>query len=309
MTNALTTPSQTLDLISAAMANLGITKPPEPSNYGRARMQGLALELKPLDGEPEVIYPKGAEEPLIYALLRQRPRNHQAMWIDRDVAEIIGRDLSPWKENPNYKGYFCKSYDDDPEQNPPNQRARKSESGDDCETCPVRPFIKKGTSPVPGDRKCSWRSDISFIRYERGQNGWDLIDDTEYEMSLSTSGVIELQGIRGGNEGVVSDQHFYRKLAVFMVEHLKPDLSDGAQIQAAVAEGMLALEQGRVIVGIQIKNASNQDKTRTWTVPVLTPIDIMDAPAATEAPPQVAAEAAKPVGPTTDAADYDDLPF
>lgn len=285
MTSAVATAADNKDLITASLEAIGFIRAAEMGQYGRAKMNGVVLEM---GGESFQANPKKGE-PAVYARLLDVPRQHHGMWITPDDANRLGR--------PEAADQFCKSYYDDPDQG-----GKVAQDGTKCESCPVYPFVKRESSPLEGFKKCSWRADLEFHHVDK--TGARL-DDTLWTLSLPTTSVIELMGTsKEKTKGTVSDLNFYQKLGRFAITAF-PDL----EASAAIARIGVALKTGGLIVGISIVMGKSQDGSRSFPIAVLDPVNIVFESDDPEPVAQLPVNVTPTDAPADPAAGYDDLPF
>lgn len=285
MTNAVAV--HNTETINDTLRALGLINALESGATARAKINGSTFELA------DDVFPSNqkTKAPAFHAVLLDTPQEYHGFWFTQAEAElpVIGR--------PNAGDSFCKSY-----YAIPSQAGKFAEDGTDCNTCPVRPFIKKGTSPLgDGSKKCSWRADLDFVRTdELGQK----LDDTVFTLSLSTTSVIEFKGMRGNASGVISDLNFVQRLMRFAITAW-PEMTD----QEAMMRAGLALKLGGVVVGVRLATAKSDDGSRSWPVVVLDPVNIIDVEVPVDAPASVALALAPKVISDDASGKFDDLPF
>lgn len=276
MTSALTT-AENQTLITSSLEALGLIRTAEVGQYGRAKMNGVVLEL----GEDTYQANPKKGEPAIYARLLDVPRQYHGMWITSTDAYALGR--------PDAADTFCKSYYDDP-----SQGGNIALDGSSCKACLARPFIKREQSPLEQGKRCSWRATVEFAHVDKIGN---RLDDTTWTLDLPTTSVIELMGTSKEKvKGSVSDLNFYQKLGRFATTAF-PDI-DPAE---AIARVGVALKTGGIIVGISIVMAKTPDGARSYPVAVLEPVNIVydDSPE----------PVALPATSSSTADEFADLPF
>lgn len=259
MTTALV-PANNAD-INATLRALGLMEEEHVSNFNRAKINGTTFELG------EDIYPSNqkTKAPAFLGRLLDIPIEYQGVYLTADEAKILNR--------PNIADRFCKSHFDPaiyPNQADPSGRQGKyAEDGTECHKCPINPYTKRSESPLEGGKKCSWRGDLVFQLCE--EDGTTL-DETVWTLSLPTTGMIELKGMRKEPEkGYVSSLNFMQQLSHFAIERFPDD-----NIAQAVTKAGTALRMGGVIAAFTIIQTKSADGSRNFPVVVLTPRNIVD---------------------------------
>lgn len=276
MTTALTTAEQNRDLITEALRDLGLGSGSGDNKWGRAKINGTTLDL---DGN---VFTGSSEELTLFGRLTDVPLEYQGLWIEAGDASILQR--------PDAAESFCKSY-----YHIDTQRGEYAEDGTSCKTCPVNPYTKREASPLPNNKKCSWRADVVFRWTDKmGQEQ----DSRDWTLSLATTSVIELKGTsREPRKGFINEENFMHRLARFGMSVFKDD-----DPKLAIAKIGAMLKTGRLIVSFKVVQKTGGP--RNFPVIVMEPVNvILDDNA--EAPQQLASETAT----DTAANAYDDLPF
>jgi hypothetical protein len=112
-------------------------------------------------------------------------------------------------------------------------------------------------------------------------------------LSLPITGMIEFKGTgRDPIAGSVSEFNFNQKLARFGMDAHPENPTEG------LALALSALRLGLVIADVSLLAQSNENGSRSWTVPSFEPVDILSPE---DAPPLIEAGASPAKG--------DDLPF
>jgi hypothetical protein len=275
MTSALTQAEQDKNAITAALQELGLNQSGGGDLYGRAKVNGTTLDL---DGH---VMTGNDEASTLYARFTDIPLEYQGMWITPEDAVIL--------ERPNASETYCKSYYHKPEEG-----GKTAQDGTNCETCQVKPYIKRDESPLAGGKKCSWRADMLFRWVNRlGEEQ----DSRDWTLSLPTTSVIELKGTsKKPTEGYVNELNFMQRAARFGIEVAFKD----DDMKVAIAKMGAAMKGGRLIASIKV--VTQASGPRNFPVIVMEPVNVI-LDESGPAPEQVAAEA------TAAAEDFGDLPF
>lgn len=290
MTENLNLPAKSADLTpedyTKAMQAAGLL-PASASgaSFSRVKMDGQTLLI---DNEPFPYNPK-TNEPNAIILIQKAPIQHYAKWIPSvtddggALARAIGR--------PEAAGTMCKTWDADKYIN-----ERKAEDGTACVTCPVNPNVQKEDLPPEAQgQKCGWKGDLEFrLFYPETKE----VSEQIHTLTLSATGMIEWLGTSKDRErGAVTDMNGMQKLARLATAKF-PDVEPFT----AIMKAQTALSLGGVLAEIRILRAEN--KGNRWSVPSITPIDILDVtetPALPESAPEGGAAEAE--------AGTDPLPF
>jgi hypothetical protein len=262
--------------ITAALRKHGLLEPEAPATgINRVTMNGLMFTFD--DGTVATSNPKTGA-PAFLARLLDTPVEYQAAWLTEPLARAIGR--------PEDANRFCKSHFD------VESEARKySESGADCNKCPIGPFVPKDSIPLEADgRKCQWKADLSF---QVVTPEFTIDDPKVHTLTLSTTSIIEFKGVaKNPVAGSASDFNFMQKLARFGMA------SDPENPTRGLANALTALRLGGVIVEVRAIPTWNADRSRSWSVASFTPVRIIDVAAADS-----------PALPEVTGVSADDLPF
>lgn len=268
--------------ITATLRKLGMMDQESTSDYNRAKINGTTFEMG------EDVFPSNQvkKTPAFIGRLLEMPVEYQGVYLTQDEADQIGR--------PDIGDKFCKSHYDASKF--PNEAGKYAEDGTECRQCPINPFIKRDASPLDGGKKCAWRGDVLFQRCEADGT---TLDPRPWTLSLSTTGMIELKGMRKDPEkGYISDLNFTQKLARLGITAY-PEL--GAE--EAIGKIAMALAMGGVIAEFRLVQAQSSNGARSFPVVQLDPIGVVEVDTAfknLEAGP-------KNVTPVGD--DAEDLPF
>lgn len=250
------------DEFTAALMAAGFLNPAVGgTDFHRIKMSGATLMY---NDEPIASYNLKSKEPCLYIQLAGPPEEYQAMWFEQPLAIAVGR--------PEIAGKFCRSYFDKPD-----QARQRSETGYDCNACPVHPFMPADRLPQEakeqqGASKCAWKGDIEFQIVERQPDGsFTKNDETLYTLTLPTTGIIEFKGSssRKSNplEGSVSPLNFMAQLGKFAIEKWGKE---------GLLKAHTALAMGGVIAAVRLPMAHSQDNSRTYHVFSLEPVEILE---------------------------------
>lgn len=277
MTTALTTADNNKALIAEALRDLGLSSGGGDSKWGRAKVNGTTLMLD------DNVFTGSTEELTLYGRLIDVPLEYQGLWIEAGDATILQR--------PDAAESYCKSYYDIE-----TQGGKHAEDGTACGSCPVNPYTKRESSPLANGKKCSWRADVLFKWTDKlGQEQ----DSRDWTLSLATTSVIELKGTsREPTKGFISDENFMNRLARFGMSVFKDD-----EPKLAIAKIGAMLKSGRLICSFGVVQKTGGP--RNFPVIVMEPVNVVLDAEATDAPKQLASEAASEAA----ANDFDDLPF
>ena len=277
MTSELTTAEANKALITEALRDLGLSNQQGEQTWGRAKINGTTLDLG--DGN---VFVGSNEENTLYGRMIDVPLEYQGMWIEAGDASILHR--------PDAAESFCKSY-----YHIETQGGKHAEDGTSCDTCPVKPYIKREESPLPNGKKCSWRADVLFRWTDKmGQEQ----DSRDFTLSLATTSVIELKGTsKEPVKGFISDKNFVHRLAEWGMQVFKDD-----DPKLAIAKIGAIYKSGRLIVSFKVVQKTGGP--RNFPVIVMEPVNVILDAEESEAPKKLASE-------TSAEADnaYDDLPF
>lgn len=240
--------------VTAALRQAGFIEPESQSNFNRVTLNGYMFTFA--DGDVKMSNPKKGT-PAFRCRILGPVLEYQAIWIDDVLAGKIDR--------PGDTG-FCKSYFADP-----SQARKRSESGHDCNACPVGPWVKKDALPTDSKgqaKRCAWKGDLSFQLVD---DDGTISDPTVHTLSMSTTSVIEFKGTAKETvKGSVSEHNFLRKVAHFGMQH-NPENPNKGLMDALTAYGM-----GGVIADVSALYAESDDRSINWTVASFTPVDIID---------------------------------
>lgn len=277
MTSELTTADANKNLITDALREMGLASQGGDSQWGRAKINGTTLDLG--DGN---VFVGTSEDNTLYGRLTDIPLEYQGMWIEAGDATIL--------ERPEAAESYCKSY-----YHIESQGGKFAEDGTNCDTCPVKPYIKRDDSPLPNNKKCSWRADVVFRWTDKlGQEQ----DARDWTLSLATTSVIEMKGTsREPQKGFINDDNFMHRLAKFGMTVFKDD-----DPKVAIAKIGAMLKSGRLIVSFKVVQKTGGP--RNFPVIIMEPVNVILDEAEAAAPKQVASDKAE-----ADANAYDDLPF
>lgn len=241
--------------INATLRALGLMEENQVSDFIRARVNGSTFEIG------DDVYPSNqkTKEPAFYGRLLEMPIEYQGVYLTAQEAEELDR--------PGIADRYCKSHYDKSVY--PNQGGEYAEDGTSCRKCPINPFTKRADSPLDGGKKCGWRGDLVYRMWD--DNGKGDADDRVIYLSLPTTGMIELKGMRKEPEkGYVSPLNFMQQLARLGLATFG---SDNAAV--SIQKAALALANGGVIAAFRIVQAKSGDGARSFPVVSLTPVAIV----------------------------------
>lgn len=270
------------DALMALLQQSGMAQTPS-SDFRRLRLDNGTLVALDSQGEVLEMFPPKfqGKTPLPAVTLRivEPPKYYNAFWLDADEsnggfnADRIGR--------PELNKSFAKHYDD-----PADQAADKNPSNE------VYDDIARATNKR-GDFKADLK--VQIVPASGQMTG----DEPVYTLTLSASAAIDWRGSRKNQTGgVVQDKNFIVQLAEFAATAAAGAGGDQAAQAKAVLDAMTALRLGGVVADCYLLRASNEDGSRSWTVPAFVPVHIEYPDAA----------AALPAGDDPLATDSDDLP-
>lgn len=268
-TTAVALPTLSDDDYLKLLRASGMVQDVTPS-VNRIKVEGLIFNV----GDDQYVANPKTGQPAFRARLLGPLVDYQALWITDGLADQMGRS--------GFRG-FCKSFD-----------FKFAEDGSSCANCPAGPWVKYDERPLDEDGKrarCSLKGDLELQILDA--NG-TITDETVYTLTLSTSAVVEFRGTKKDQTaGAVSKLNFLQKLM-----RLGAQL-DAENPSAGVAKALAAYQNGGVVVDVHSLKASSDDGARTWYVPSLTPVEILDI----EQPTML------PQGASEVPADGDELPF
>jgi hypothetical protein len=226
------------------------------SDFNRMKLDGSTI----VAGDDIFIYnPKKPDVPAFQAQIVQPPEEYQGKWFNAEAAQIANR--------PDIADSMCKSYYDNP------QQARKySEDGASCDACPFHPFHK---SAMPGtdQAKCSWKGDLRLRIIP--ENGELTGEEPVWTLTLSTTGMIEYRGAsREPQKGSVSEYNF-----LYQLSRLAESKAEewGVTPKQAVMMALNAYQAGGVAANVRVLRATNDEGSRSWSVPSFEPFHIEES--------------------------------
>lgn len=233
--------------ITAALERAGAIDEKTNDFYPRIKVDGTTFVT-----ENDVFpYNPKTDEPAFIARIVAPPEQHQAYYFNEEDAKLAGRE--------DMAGRYCKSY-----YNNPHEARKFGTNGASCEACVFKPF---GDSK----KKCSWRGDLLIQIIP--ENGVMTGDEETYNLTLSTTGMIQWRGTRANQNGgsVPNTHNSMYELAVLALK-LAPEW--GVSNEEAITEALGALNAGYVAAEFRVRRITNERNGQTWSVPYIIPVHI-----------------------------------
>lgn len=281
--------SLTTDDVMAILQQSGMA-PTGGTQFRRMRLDGGMLVTLDAQGQTEEMFPpkmnKGVPLPSLTVRIVEPPDYYNAFWLGPEVDDRGNptNGFDPQRiGRPDLNKTFSRKYDD------PGRHEYRSPSDEVFEQV-AQATGKRGD--FKGDIKVQIVPDDGVLTGE----------EPIFTLTLSASACLDWRGTsKNPSGGVVQEKNFIVQLAELAVEKAKEaGLSQDQQSQA-VLDALTSLRLGGVVADVYLLRASNDDGSRTWTIPAFKPVHI-------ESVDQTAALPA--TAPSGDlAVDPDDLPF
>lgn len=252
VSSALTTAKDlTQDELNKLLQGAGYASAPGERQH-RLNLKGQVFTASDTN-EMYVYNPKQPTVPAFTVRIVKPLEEYWAIWIDDNIARQFGRaDLA----NTFSKNYITP--------NPDRRLWPSDEAYDELKT-----HIGEYNDQYGNPMKAAWKADLLVQIVP--EDGNLVGDETQYALTLSTTGVIEFRGTsKEVEKGAVSDLNFMQKLLRFGMEKAP----EGTEKNRAVLDALSSYAMGGVVAEVRVAQMSNKEKNQTWTVPVFDPIHI-----------------------------------